>query len=240
MKKNAISFQDKLRVAYECGQRKTYREIEEKLDISKSSVGRIIKMMKDDNQYLAPKYDFVNPLRFHYVAYQLFSSPLISNRAIATLSQNFDFRMSKSSIGRISQSLGFKSFYQQPKEKLNQTQKDYRVEFATKIRASFLYLLPWVFSDESMICLEPYKKKVRFIRSYDCDELYVEKQGYPIKVMVWACIGKNFKSNLVRIEGKLNAISYQNMLANNQIIEKLNERYGPKGFVFQEDGASPH
>ena len=58
--------------------------------------------------------------------------------------------------------------------------------------------------------------------------------------MVWACIGKNFKSNLIKIEGKLNAISYQNMLTQNHIIEKLNERYGTNGYVFQEDGATPH
>ena len=84
------------------------------------------------------------------------------------------------------------------------------------------------------------KKKVRLIRSFECDEQYIEKQGYPIKIMIWACIGKNFKSDLIRINGNLDAVSYQNMLTQNQVIQKLNERYGENGFVFQEDGATPH
>ena len=58
--------------------------------------------------------------------------------------------------------------------------------------------------------------------------------------MVWAYIGKDFKSNLIRIEVRLDATSYQNILAQNHIIEKLNERYGPKGFIFQEDATPPH
>ena len=195
--------------------------------------------MKNDS-ITYTKVDCINPLRFHFVAWHLLKNPMTTNQAISECSKEFEFRMSKSTVGRISKKLGFQSHYQQPKEKLTQKQKNYRVEFATKIRYSFYYQLPWCFSDESMICCEPYRKKVRFIRNIECDNQFMEKQGYPIKLMVWACIGRDFKSNLLRIEGWLNANSYQKLLTENQVIEKLNERYGPKGYVFQEDGASPH
>ena len=112
-KKSKITLKDKLKVAFEYGQKKTYREIEYKLNISKSSVGRIIQFMMNDNQVKHQKYDFINPLRYHFVTYNLFKTPLISNKSIAKLSQEFEFQMSQSTVGRISQSLGFKSFFQQ-------------------------------------------------------------------------------------------------------------------------------
>ena len=83
--------------------------------------------------------------------------------------------MSQSTVGRIFHSLGFKSFFQQPKEKLNYKQKEYRVEFATKIRYSHVnnnyYLLSWCFSDEPMIYLDLYRKKVRYIQLFACEDL---------------------------------------------------------------------
>ena len=239
MKQQKYSLSEKLKVAYEAGQRRTCREIEYKLGIPKSTVNRFLQIMKEEPKKWT-KYDYINPLRYHFVAMHLLRNPLISNNTISLDSKKFEFSMSKSTVGRISKSLGFQSHYQQPKEKLNDKQKNYEVDFATRIRYSFYFQLPWCFSDESIICLEPYKRKVRYIRNIECDDQFIEKQGYPIKIMVWACIGKNFKSNLIRIEGCLNAISYQNMLAQNHIIEKLNDRYGTNGYVFQEDGATPH
>ena len=58
--------------------------------------------------------------------------------------------------------------------------------------------------------------------------------------MVWGCISKGFKSDLLRIEGKLDANSYQKVLSENKVIEKLDNRFGKFGYVFKQDGASPH
>ncbi|KAH0795389.1 Transposable element Tcb1 transposase [Histomonas meleagridis] len=148
--------------------------------------------------------------------------------------------MSESTVGRISAAIGFKAKYQQLKEKLTENKKEYRVRFAKEIPKTLPYLLPWCFSDECIIALEPYKRKVGVFTGIQCDEQYYEKEGYPIKIMVWGCISKDFKSNLIKIEGNLNAKSYQKMLAVNQIFEKSNDRFGPKGFVFQQNGARPH
>ena len=54
------------------------------------------------------------------------------------------------------------------------------------------------------------------------------------------CIAKDFKSDLLRIEGKLDANSYQKVLADNKIIENLDNRFGKFGYIFQQDGASHH
>ena len=93
---------------------------------------------------------------------------------------------------------------------------------------------------EVMICMDPQRKKIRTITSVHCDEEYFEKEGYPIKVMIWGCIAKGFKSPLLRIIGKMTAETYQKLLTDNQIIKKLDQRFGKFGYVFQQDGASPH
>ena len=230
---------DKLKVAFEAGRGRTYREIEENTGISKSSVGRIISLMKNDHIETG-KIDMISPLRYHFVAMHLLDNPFNTYGDISRLSNEFEFKMSISTVSRIARAMGFKARYQQPKEKLTEAQKRYRIEFATNIKKTFYFMLPWCFSDESMLCLEPYRKKIRIIPSVQCEEQFFEKQGYPIKVMVWGCIAKNFKSELLKIEGKLDANSYQKLLADNKIIEKLDKRFGKFGYIFQEDGASPH
>ena len=91
-----------------------------------------------------------------------------------------------------------------------------------------------------MIVMNPFRQKIRIIRGVSCDEKFVEWSGYPVKLMVWAAVGKDFKSDLLRIDGHLTADSYQKLLTDSQIFEKLSERFGRRAFVFQQDGARPH
>ena len=58
--------------------------------------------------------------------------------------------------------------------------------------------------------------------------------------MVWACIAKNFKSKLIKINENLNAKDYQKMLTENEIFEKLNKRFVLKDYIFQQDGTNSH
>ena len=78
------------------------------------------------------------------------------------------------------------------------------------------------------------------IPSVECEKQFYEKEGYPIKIMAWACISKGYKPKLIKIEGNMNTESYQNMLAGNKIFEILNDRFGPKDFIFRQDGARMH
>jgi hypothetical protein len=58
--------------------------------------------------------------------------------------------------------------------------------------------------------------------------------------MVWGAIGKGWRSPLIIIKGTLNSSGYINMLEENQIPEKLNEKYGLNNYFFQQDGATCH
>ena len=235
-----LSLQTKLQAAYNAGRGLTVREIGYKCGIPKSSVCRILKEMNQEEKP-RQRIDLYTQFRYHFVAMHIMKNSFITNRAIANESQHFDFKMSESTVGRISTAIGFKSKLQQPKEKLTEKQKQYRIRFAKEIPLTTAYLLPWCFSDECIICQEPFRKKIRILPFIDNEDQFYEKQGYPIKVMVWACIAKNFKSDLVKIEGNLNASGYQKMLIENEVFEKLTTRFGSsKGFVFQQDGARPH
>ena len=147
---------------------------------------------------------------------------------------------SVTSVNRLALELNFKSVMPQKQEKLTQAQKDYRVTFCNDIRLWFGYYLPWVFTDESMLILNPLKKKLRVLRGVDVYEKFVEVSGYPAKVMVWAAVGPNFKSPLVRVTGNLTANEYQKLLTECEIFQLLDARYGKSAYVFQQDGARPH
>lgn len=55
-------------------------------------------------------------------------------------------------------------------------------------------------------------------------------EKYPAGVMVFAAIGPNFKSELVIIEGTVNAESYRGVI----------EQFGRRGWFFMQDGATAH
>lgn len=95
------------------------------------------------------------------------------------------------------------------------------------------------FTDKSMLVLNPTRKRVRVIRGFETEEKYVATSRYPVKV-VWGAIARNFKSPVIRIEGKVTAEDYQKMLTTSQIFDKLNQRFRVLAFVFQQDGSSPH
>jgi hypothetical protein len=124
---------------------------------------------------------------------------------------------------------------------LTEAQKQYRVEFAKRILEDMRILLPWLFTDESMIDTNPMRKGVYRIPGLDYavpPKIFQDYRGYPAKVMVWGAIGYNFKSKLIRIEGHVNAQKYQQLLNDSGVIEAMNEKY--TNWVFQQDGASSH
>lgn len=71
-------------------------------------------------------------------------------------------------------------------------------------------------------------------------EAFYEKNTHPIKCMVWGGIGpRGFRTTLIKIEGKINAESYVNMLQNNNIQQQIINCFG-HDFIYQHDNARPH
>jgi hypothetical protein len=105
----------------------------------------------------------------------------------------------------------------------------------------FRILLPWMFTDEMMISRNNGNYLVKRIpRLQPPVEFYVRKEQYPMKIMVWADISRDYKSPIVRVNGRLNAEAYQQMVWESGVIEHMNTRYVKNAWIFQQDGASPH
>ena len=238
--KQRMTVDEMLRAAFQLGKGNTMREIGQSLQRSPTTIHKIKKRVLDDTEF-CEIFDYKPAIIAHFVAWSLFLNPQASGRAIADELGRYNIPTSKASVNRIAQELKFQTTQQQKQEQLTELQMKYRVEFCLSIRMWIGYLLPWVFSDECMLVLNPEKRKIRVLRGLDHDDKYVNVSGYPAKVMVWGCIGPNFKGPLLRIRGNLNADNYQNLLQDSQIFEKLRERYGTnESFVFQQDGARPH
>lgn len=158
MSNSPISLPKKLKIAYFFGLNNSYRSIADKTSTSKTTVQRVINLM-DSEEIEEINYDFKTQLRHHFVLYKAIQNPLITNKKISQNMSDFEFKISESSVSRTLTDLGIKSLFQRPKEKLNQSQKLYRSHFSNDIQKSEIFLFPWSFSDESIISLEPMKKK---------------------------------------------------------------------------------
>lgn len=234
-----IDLPTKMRMAFYYGQNDSQRLIAEKTGTSKTSVNRYLQLL-DKKEETSTKIDVKTELKYHFVLYHVLINPYITNRQLSNFSHNFEFSISQSTANRIIQSLNIQNRFQKPKEKLTEYQKSYRVYFCKELLKNEIYLFPWSFSDETIIALQPFRKKIKILPIIDNDEYFIDKQAYPTKIMVWACVAYNYKSPLIRINGRLNSKSYTKMLETNNIFQELNVRFGQFGYIFQQDGASSH
>ena len=234
-----LTLEEMLRIAFDVGSGLSDRETSVRQNRSPTTVGNVRRRIFGEN---APRTnsDYTPELLAHFVAFSLLDNPQATGEAIAKAAGDIGLATSKSSVNRLASDMRFQSIFAQKTEKLSPRHKEYRQYFAQNIFTWDSFQLPWVFTDESMIAMNATRKKIRVVRGIEMEEKYTELAGYPLKIMVWAAIAHGFKSQLIFFEGKVTADSYQKVLADSQIFEKLNHRFGNRAFVFQQDGARPH
>lgn len=240
--KHRLRLDEMLHIAHEAGRGQTIREIATATGRSPTTVSKYVKIARNSFVLERPinsKAYYEQVIR-HFIIYSLIANPASSGHAMSEQLQVIGVPASRAKVNRIAQDLNFISVLQQKQEMLTDEHRKRRVEFAKNVVKWFGFCLPWVFSDESMIVRNPEKKKIRIIRGLLTRERFAELEGYPVKIMVWACIGTGFKSHLILVEGTLTADSYIELLKTHRILEALDERYGRLGYVWQQDGARPH
>jgi hypothetical protein len=97
-----------------------------------------------------------------------------------------------------------------------------------------------IISDERRFALHDDSRRAWLKRGVYNEGSFKNQEKYSKSIMVWAAIGKGWRSPLVIVRGTLNADRYIDLLNENQIIEKLDSRYGNHGYHFQYDGAPAH
>jgi hypothetical protein len=155
--------------------------------------------------------------------------------------RNFPFALKKTQIDAELHRMHLRSISAIRKPLLSKKNKEYRRYFVEAIRTDFRMLLPWLFTDEASITLNWQRFSVwRVPGMIDNHDIYTEQTQFPIRIMVWGAVAKNFKSQLIRVVGTLNAEGYIKLVMESGVIPSMNEKYGRKAWVFQDDGASPH
>ena len=242
LNKRQVSLREMLMFSYQSGRGRTVREIAQLSGRSPTTVGKYVKLAKtttEPTQQPDVKAMMEQVIR-HFVLYALLRNPAVSGAIMSCHLACIGLPASRSKVNRIARDLNFVSVYQAKREKLQAHHKEYRVTFSREVQCWSQFHLPWVFSDESMIVKNPFKKKIRVIRGLETTERFADYEGYPVKLIVWTCIGQNYKSKLIRVTGRLDAAGYCRLLEDNGVIEALDAEYGRMSFVWQQDGARPH
>jgi len=65
-----------------------------------------------------------------------------------------------------------------------------------------------VFSDESRVSIQNDSRYIWRRIGDNSESIFSDKSKFPVSIMIWGCIGYNYKSNLVLIEGNLNSEAY--------------------------------
>jgi hypothetical protein len=179
----------------------------------------------------------------HFILFCLLEDPTRSVREISNLMFNMKlpFSLHKSSISKMIHKLYIKSQKTIQRPSMTEQHIEKRLHFAEKMPLDIRYTLPWFFTDECLILLNPCLKTVYHIPGVRTDDnIFRDLKKHPVQIMVWGGIAHNYKSPLVRVNGTINAEQYIQILAENNIIETLDGIYGHKSWVFQDDGAPPH
>jgi hypothetical protein len=179
----------------------------------------------------------------HFIVYQLIEDPTRSVREISRTMKrcNFVFAVGKSCISRYIARMGITNDATIKRPRLTERHLEAREQFAHGIELDIRYHLPWFFTDESSLDLNPYRRTAYRIPGITTLEgMFQDYTKHPLRIMVWGGIARNYKSPLILVEGFINAEKYIQMLDENQVIEHLDGIHGRGGWVFQDDGASPH
>ena len=179
----------------------------------------------------------------HYLIYIILKNPCLSLRTIAKMmaERKFHFARGKTQIGAEFEEMHFRSIRRIPRPMMTNVNREYRLYFVQAIRTDFRMLLPWLFTDEASITRNDTQLYVwRIPGILDNEDIFVEKKQFPMRIMVWGAVARNFKSELVKVQGILNAESYGRLVVESGVIDQMNSLYGKKAWVFQDDGASAH
>jgi hypothetical protein len=96
------------------------------------------------------------------------------------------------------------------------------------------------FSDESRIVLGHDNQWVWYRRGENNPSANIETAKFPQGVMIFAVIGMNYKSNLLIVDGSIDAEQYRLNCEDLHFIEELDNLRGPLNWIFQQDGAPCH
>jgi transposase len=178
-----------------------------------------------------------------FLLFSILDKPSVSVRSLAREMQGreFCFAVRKSQINDEYKTMKIHPRNVIKRPRMSPKNIEYRKTFAQQIWQDVKIFLPWLFTDEVSIDRNGSVRSVRRVPHILSDQdIYVERDQFPCRIMVWGAIGFNFKSALILVNGSIDALQYQAIIAQSGVIAQMDALYGVNCWVFQDDGASPH
>ena len=178
---------------------------------------------------------------------ELIKTPKKSCMEISNEIKNqYNKKVSKTTIWRAIKEIGFKSFIPRKKPFLSNNQIEKRLNFAKEFFCkSIQYWRKIVWSDECIFKVNNSSNQKKYwIKQTNEYQLPLsittsQTKKYNKKtIMVWACFSYYGKGNLIFIDDIINALRYQQILSEN-LIESVNNM-NLNTFIFQQDNAPSH
>lgn len=220
--------------------------ITEVLQAGNSRISRVSKQLKQNVTKIesAPmgRPPKVNPQVVQTVEMETLRDPTIGGVALSQIIlQSLGISLSKTTINTIRGELKFN--YTSPRRRpfLTDIHISNRLSFCHE---QLLGKINWedcvVLSDESRFCIRDDSRRIWIKRGVYNENTFINEKKYNTGIMVWGAIGKNWRSPLILVKGKLNSDGYIDFLQKNDIFTSLNNFYGEKNYFFEQDGAPCH
>jgi transposase len=168
--------------------------------------------------------------------------PTFSDFQIAQMiAEEHAITISRATINRLRHLAKFKFLPPKHCQKLTDTQRRQRVQFAKDFCAGQLPLQNLVFCDESRFCMGPDNRWVWRRRGEYDEPIFAQSDKYPrISIHLWAAIGVGFKSSLIFFEKTVDSDVYVESLKNSGFVNLADMTFGPRRWYLVQDGASCH
>jgi transposase len=205
------------------------------------------RMDNEDDIFLDPTKRTpykVTPHIENFVDVITFANPSLSSGKVAKEIENtFIVTLSRKTIDRIREHLGYKWQHRCSTFDLSAAQIEKRFAFVDYHLSANTSWSNVLFSDESTFQITSDRRMV-WRRPGDVREEVLEpKFAFPLKLMIWGGIARDFKSQLVIIPHgeSVNGEKYiQEIMINSGVIEAMNRRHGEFNWLLQQDNAPCH
>ena len=168
-----------------------------------------------------------------------------SARELTSIAQNdFEVDIGVRRVQQIISDAPFMKYLKMLKApRMSPDNKKDRVDWALKyIKKDQKFWSSVIFSDEKRFCLDGPDGNCHYWADTRMDRRYFSTRSRGGQgLMIWAAISKKGKSNLVFVNGNLNAQAYTSMLTDN-LLPFIEEKHGNEGdeAIFQQDNAPAH
>lgn len=225
---------------------KSYRFIQSELKVGNTRISRISSQIANNQRTITSakmgRPSKITPNIIQTVQDETLRDPRIGGTSLSHIILNtLGISISSTTVNFIRNQLKF--HFQSPRRRpfLTEGHIANRISFCQdQLKNEINWEDGVIFTDESRFCLRDDSRRIWLKRGIYNEKSFTNEKKYNQGIMVWGAIGKNWRSPLIMVKGKLNSNGYIQLLNDNDIFGSLNQFYGQNNFHFEQDGAPAH